>query len=78
MRTSGMPKCGAICSYGQNKALRARVWATNGPKTAKRGSEDIIFSSGLAGPNPVAFQSFSGRFPPKYAPRVPGFGHMNI
>jgi hypothetical protein len=33
---------------------------------------------GRADPYLVAFRSFSGRFSPKYAPRVPGFGHMNM
>ena len=30
-----MPKCGAIGSYAQNQALRAHVWAENGPKTVR-------------------------------------------
>ena len=30
-----MPKRGPIGSYGQNQALRAHVWAENGPKTAE-------------------------------------------
>jgi hypothetical protein len=32
---------------------------------------------GRANPNSVAVRPFSGRFPPRHAPGVPGFGHMN-
>jgi hypothetical protein len=34
-----MPKCGHIGSYGENQALRAHVWAENGPKTARTTTE---------------------------------------
>ena len=42
----GMPKCGAIGSCGQNQALRAHVWAKDGPKTARNAT-----GSRLARPN---------------------------
>jgi hypothetical protein len=32
---------------------------------------------GRVKPNSVAFRPFSGRFPPKHAPGMPGFGHTN-
>jgi hypothetical protein len=38
---------------------------------------NIIYFSSRVDPNPVSFRPFSGRFSPKYAPGVPGFGHMN-
>jgi hypothetical protein len=34
-RTYGMPKLVPIGSYGKNQALRAHLWAVNGPKTAE-------------------------------------------
>jgi hypothetical protein len=35
-----MPKLASIGSYGQNQALRAHVWAKNGPKTAEARAAD--------------------------------------
>jgi hypothetical protein len=36
-----MPKLVRIGSYGQNQALRAHVWAKNGPKTIGKRSKKL-------------------------------------
>ena len=58
-----MPKCGAICSYGQKQALQAHVWAKNGPKTARNATE-----FGLA--RPKQDMMFKTKNTPRLRPRL--------